>query len=171
MHDIRAIRDNPDAYDQAWALRGLSPQTPAILALDRTLRSAQTALQEAQSRRNEASKLIGQAKAKKDEAEAQRLMAEVEALKGAMAREAEIEKAAGEDLSAILAALPNLPAADVPLGQDEHGNVELRRVGTPPSFAFKPRQHDELGPALGMMDFEAAARMSGSRRSLRGTRG
>src|SRR5271155_4331945 len=114
MHDIRAIRDDPDAYDRAWASRGLAPQTPPILALDQSLRAAQTALQDAQSRRNEASKLIGQAKARKDEVEAQRLMAEVEALKGVMAREGDLEKTAGEALSAILEALPNLPAADVP---------------------------------------------------------
>ena len=162
MHDIRAIRDNPDAYDKAWALRGMSPQTPVILALDRTLRAAQTALQDAQSRRNDASKLIGQAKARKDEAESQRLMAEVEALKGVMARESDTEKAAGEELGAILAALPNLPAADVPEGADEHGNVEQRRWGKAPMIT-DPKDHVALGEGLGLMDFEAAARTSGAR--------
>src|SRR5215472_2407477 len=107
MHDIRAIRDNPQAYDQGWASRGLSPQTPAILELDRKLRAAQTALQDAQSRRNDASKLIGQAKARRDEAEAQGLMAEVESLKSVMAIETDIEKAAAEELRALLSALPN----------------------------------------------------------------
>ncbi len=162
MHDIKAIRDNPDAYDQGWAARGLEPQTPAILELDRRLRAAQTALQEAQGRRNEASKLIGQAKAKKDEAEAQRLMAEVELLKSAMAIETDIEKAAGEELRALLSALPNLPAADVPHGADEHGNAEQRRWGQAPTMN-SAKDHVALGEGLGMMDFEAAARTSGAR--------
>src|ERR1700744_4242578 len=162
MHDIKAIRENPEAYDAGWGSRGLSPQTPAILELDRKLRAAQTALQDAQSRRNDASKLIGQAKAKKDEAEAQRLMAEVDSLKSVMAIEADIEKAAGEELSAILAALPNLPAADVPAGADEHGNVEQRRWGQAPTI-HEPKDHVALGEGLGLMDFEAAARTSGAR--------
>ena len=162
MHDIRAIRDNPEAYDKGWALRGLEPQTPAILNLDRNLRAAQTALQEAQGRRNEASKLIGQAKAKKDEAEAQRLMAEVESLKSAMAVETDIEKTAGEQLSALLASLPNIPAPDVPVGADEHANVEQRRWGKAP-IINSAKDHVTLGEALGLMDFEAAARTSGAR--------
>ncbi|HZZ36780.1 MAG TPA: serine--tRNA ligase, partial [Caulobacteraceae bacterium] len=127
MHDIKAIRDNPQAYDKAWASRGLAAQTPAILALDEKLRAAQTALQAAQSRRNDASKLIGQAKAKKDEAEAQRLMAEVEGLKSAIAENTEAETRLSAQLHELIAALPNLPAADVPLGEDEHANVEVRR--------------------------------------------
>jgi seryl-tRNA synthetase len=162
MHDIRAIRDNPEAYDQGWAARGLEPQTPAILELDRKLRAAQTALQDAQSRRNEASKLIGQAKARKDEAEAQRLMAEVESLKSAMAIETDLEKAAGEELRALLSSLPNLPAVDVPRGADEHGNEELRRWGAAPPIN-SAQDHVALGEGLGMMDFEAAARTSGAR--------
>jgi seryl-tRNA synthetase len=162
MHDIRAIRENPQGYDLGWAKRGLSAQTPAILALDQTLRAAQSALQGAQSRRNEASKLIGQAKARKDEAEAQRLMAEVEALKSALASGAETDKAVTEELNTVLAALPNIPAADVPQGADEHGNVEQRRWGTPTPFA-EPKDHVALGEALGLMDFEAAGRTSGAR--------
>jgi seryl-tRNA synthetase len=162
MHDIRAIRDNPDAYDRAWASRGLTPQTPAILALDQTLRAVQTALQAAQSRRNEASKLIGQAKAKKDEAAASALMAEVEALKGTIAEETAREAETGEALRSLAAALPNLPAPDVPPGADEHGNVELRRHGAPRAIEA-PKDHVDLGEGLGMMDFEAAARMSGAR--------
>jgi len=162
MHDIRAIRDNPDAYDRGWASRGMSPQTPAILDLDRKLRAAQTALQDAQGRRNEASKLIGQAKARKDEAEAQRLMAEVETLKGLMIDQAEQEKLSGELLSALLASLPNIPAPDVPAGADEHGNEEQRRWGQ--AAAIKaPKDHVALGEGLGLMDFEAAARTSGAR--------
>src|SRR5579859_6294644 len=131
MHDIKAIRENPAGYDRAWASRGLSPQTPALLELDAALRAAQTALQEAQGRRNEASKLIGQAKARKDEAGAAALMAEVEGLKGVIAEQAEAEKSSAQALRTILAALPNLPAYDVPAGEDETGNVEQRRWGQP----------------------------------------
>jgi len=162
MHDIRALRADPAAYDAAWALRGLPPQTPAILQIDRKLRAAQTALQEAQGRRNEASKLIGQAKGRKDEAEAQRLMVEVEALKGAMTAHGEAEKSLGAELDALLAALPNLPADDVPVGEDEHGNVEQRRWGHAPLIA-NPKDHVALGEGMGLMDFEAAARTSGAR--------
>ena len=162
MHDIKAIRDDPAVYDRAWASRGLSAQTPALLALDATLRAAQTALQEAQGRRNEASKQIGQAKARKDEAAAAALMAEVESLKSVIAAQTEIEKSAGEQLRALLAALPNLPATDVPEGEDEAGNVEKRRWSQP--FAIQnPKDHVDLGQGVGLMDFEAAARMSGSR--------
>ena len=162
MHDIKAIRDNPAVYDAAWASRGLPVQTPALLELDAALRAAQTALQDAQSRRNEASKQIGQAKARKDEAAAAALMADVEALKGVIAAQTEIEKSAGETLRGLLAALPNLPADDVPPGEDETGNVELRRWGEPFAIAA-PKDHVDLGQGLGLMDFEAAARMSGAR--------
>ena len=162
MHDIKAIRDNPDAYDRAWGSKGLSPQTPGLLALDATLRAAQTALQEAQGRRNEASKLIGAAKGRKDEAEAARLMAEVEALKGVIAEQGEVEKATGEALRDLLAGLPNLPDADVPVGEDEHGNVEVRRWGEPADIQ-SPKDHVELGEAAGLVNFDAAARMSGAR--------
>ncbi len=162
MHDVKAIRDNPEAYDAAWALKGLAAQTPAILQIDTRLRAAQTALQDAQGRRNEASKLIGQAKARKDEAEATRLMAEVEALKATIAQNAEVEAEAARAIRDLLAGLPNLPAADVPPGEDEHGNVEVRRWGEPRALA-EPKDHVALGEALGMMDFEAAARMSGAR--------
>jgi len=162
MHDIKAIRDNPEAYDRAWASKGLSAQTPVLLALDARLRAAQGASQAAQSQRNEASKLIGQAKARKDEAEASRLMAEVEAAKATIAEQGEAEREAGEALRAALAALPNLPAVDVPPGADEAGNVEVRRWGEPAKIE-NPKDHVELGEGLGLMDFEAAARMSGSR--------
>jgi len=162
MHDIRAIRDDPDAFDRAWASRGLSAQTPDLLALDEKLRAAQTALQAAQSRRNDASKLVGQAKAKKDQAGAAALMAEVEGLKGVIATQTAAEVDIGAELRARLAALPNRPAADVPVAEDEHGNVELRRYGEP--YAIEnPKDHVDLGAGLGMMDFEAAAKMSGAR--------
>ncbi|HEX7758351.1 MAG TPA: serine--tRNA ligase [Caulobacteraceae bacterium] len=162
MHDIRAIRDNPQAYDQAWARRGLSAQTPAILALDEQLRAAQTALQAAQNRRNDTSKLIGMAKGRKDEAEAARLMAEVEGLKAEMSAQGEAETRLGGELRAVVAALPNLPAEDVPPGADEHHNVEVRRYGEPFKLE-RVKDHVDLGADLGLMDFEAAARMSGSR--------
>jgi seryl-tRNA synthetase len=164
MHDVKAIRDDPETYARAWRLRGIedAPATvEQVLEIDRTLRAAQTALQAAQSRRNEASKLIGAAKARKDEAQAAELMAEVEALKGEMARLFEEEGALGRRLKEILAALPNVAADDVPEGADEHGNVEQRRWGTPPVIAV-PKDHVALGEPLGM-DFEAATRMSGSR--------
>ena len=167
MHDIKAIRDNPEAYDAAWAKRGLAPQSAAILAIDQRLRAAQTAGQEAQSKRNEASKLIGQAKGRKDEAEAARLMEAVEGYKADLAAAGDAEKVESEALRGLLASLANLPADDVPLGEDEHGNVEVRRWGDPkdvPAATLnKPKDHVDLGEGLGMMDFEAAARMSGAR--------
>jgi len=162
MHDIKAIRDNPTAYDAGWTSRGLSPQTPTLLELDRRLRAAQTTVQTAQSRRNEASKLVGQAKAQKDEAKAAALMAEVEALKGEMAAAAEAEASVGKDLRDLLAALPNIPDLDVPVGEDEAGNAEQSRHGEPRRMN-NPRDHVDIGAGLGGMDFEAAARMSGSR--------
>ncbi len=162
MHDIKAIRDNPTAYDAGWTSRGLSPQTPALLELDRQLRAAQTVVQTTQSRRNEASKLIGQAKARKDEAKAAALMAEVEALKGEMAAAAETEASVGKDLRDLLASLPQIPDAIVPPGADEAGNVEQSRHGEPRRMN-NARDHVDLGAGLGGMDFEAAARMSGSR--------
>jgi seryl-tRNA synthetase len=167
MHDVKAIRDNPEAFDRAWALRGLPPQTPAILAADHRLRTAQAAFQTAQAQRNDKSKLIGAAKKAGDEAKASELMGEVEALKGELATQTEEEKAAAEALRGILAAIPNTPAQGVPVGEDEHGNVEVRRWGdaadTPAARLNKPKDHVELGEALGLMDFEAAARMSGTR--------
>ena len=167
MHDIKAIRDNPQAYDASWAKRGLAGQSDAILAIDQRLRAAQTAGQEAQAQRTEASKLIGQAKARKDEAEAARLMTLVEGFKAELASTAEAERLEAEALRNLLAALANLPADDVPLGEDEHGNIEVRRHGDPASVPAArlnaPKDHVDLGAALGMMDFEAAARMSGAR--------
>ncbi|HZZ88444.1 MAG TPA: serine--tRNA ligase [Caulobacteraceae bacterium] len=162
MHDIKAIRDDPDAFDRAWASRGLPAQASELLKLDERLRAAQTTLQAAQSRRNEASKLIGQAKSRKDEAAASALMAEVEALKAQIqTSEAEAARAKAE-FELRIVALPNPPADDVPVGADEHGNIEVRRWGEP--FRIDaPKDHVDLGAGLGMMDFEAAARMSGSR--------
>ena len=167
MHDIKAIRDNPDAFDRAWSAKGRSGAAAEAVKLDAQLRAAQTALQEAQAKRNESSKLIGQAKAKKDEAEAARLMAEVEALKGVMTTAAEEEALVGGKLKDLLASLPNIPAPEVPAGEDESGNVEQRRWGDasklPAGRLNAPKDHVDLGAALGGMDFEAAARMSGAR--------
>ncbi len=165
MHDIRAIRDEPERYVRGWAARGLSGSADLVgrlLQLDANLRATQTGLQDAQARRNELSKLIGQAKARKDEDEAQRLMAEVERLKGEIAERFEAEGQTGAELKRTLEALPNIAAEDVPEGPDEEANVEIRRWGQP--FAIKDaKDHVELGEGLGMMDFEAAARMSGAR--------
>ena len=162
MHDIKAIRDDPEAFDRAWASRGLAPQTAELLRLDSELRGILTASQETQAIRNDLSKRIGQAKAKKDEAEAQRLMAEVESFKAVLGEHSASEAALRDALQARLAALPNAPDPDVPVGADEHGNVELRRYGEPNTVA-EPKDHVDLGAGLGMMDFEAAARMSGAR--------
>jgi seryl-tRNA synthetase len=164
MHDVKAIRDDPEAYARAWRLRGVDDAeavVEAVLDADRKLRAAQTALQTLQSRRNEASKLIGAAKAKKDEARAAELMAEVEALKAEIAARFEEEGSYGRLVKELLAALPNIPAPEVPEGADEHGNVEQRRWGVVPAIA-EPRDHVTLGEPLGM-DFESAVRMSGAR--------
>ena len=167
MHDIKAIRENPEAFEAAWSAKGRSGEAAQAVKLDAQLRAAQTALQEAQAKRNESSKLIGMAKAKKDEAEAARLMAEVEALKGVMATAAEEEALVGGKLKDLLASLPNIPAPEVPPGEDEHGNVEERRWGDaaklPAGRLNAPKDHVDLGAALGGMDFESAARMSGAR--------
>ena len=164
MHDIRAIRDTPEPYIQGWTAKGLSGASlvAEILELDGRRRTAQTAWQTAQAERNETSKKIGAAKAAKDEAEAQRLMAAVEALKGRLEAEQDAERAAAKALQDLLASLPNIPAADVPPGADEHDNVEVRRWGEPFGIA-KPKDHVDLGGAMGRMDFEAATRMSGAR--------
>jgi seryl-tRNA synthetase len=162
MHDIKAIRDDPAAFDEGLKKRGLAPISGKILARDAELRSVLTRLQTAQARRNEASKLIGQAKAKKDEAQASALMAEVAGLKDEIQKDEEDERRLQAALHEFLAGIPNIPAPDVPVG-DESANKEIRRWGKRPEFSFKPKEHFDLGEALGQMDFEAAARMSGAR--------
>ena len=168
MHDIRAIREDPAAFDTGLQKRGLGPQSAGLLQLDEAHRARVTEAQALQTRRNEASKEIGKAKAARDEAAAQALVAEVAGLKDRMA-DLEAEAAeAGRALNEALAALPNVPAADVPEGEDEHGNVELKRWGNPRAFDFTPRDHADIGPALGL-DFEGGARLSGARfTALRG---
>ena len=165
MHDIRAIRDDPDRYVRGWSARGVAGSADVVgrlLQLDAALRATQTGMQDAQARRNELSKLIGQAKGRKDEDEAQRLMAEVDRLKGEIAERFEAEGKTGAELKKTLEALPNIAADDVPPGPDEEHNVEQRRWGTPFAIA-NPKDHVDLGEGLGLMDFEAAARMSGAR--------
>jgi seryl-tRNA synthetase len=161
MHDLKFIRDESEAFDRGLARRGRVPCAAGIVALDTARRSAQTALQELQSRRNDASRRIGQARSRGDSADA--LMAEVAAAKDRIAELESEDRRLAEELDAMLSSLPNLPAADVPDGLDEHGNVELRRWGTPRDFDFAPKQHFDLGEALGLMDFERAAKLSGSR--------
>ncbi len=161
MHDIAWIRDNPEAFDKGCAARDLEPQAAQILDLDRRVRAAKTSLQEIQQRRNELSKAIGQAKSSGEDASA--AIAEVGTLKDAMRASEEEERAAAEAIHELLSGLPNLPDHDVPIGADESDNVEVRRWGNPRNFAFEPKQHDEIGEALGQMDFDIAAELSGSR--------
>ncbi|MEZ5669701.1 MAG: serine--tRNA ligase [Alphaproteobacteria bacterium] len=161
MHDIRWIRDNAAAFDAAMARRGLEPVSGTILALDGDLRTATSALQEMQTRRNEASKEIG--RLKRDGGDADALMAEVAGMKTAMPALEERIRALETERDGLLAGLPNMPAAEVPDGRDEADNAELRRWGTPRDFAFPPKEHDALGEALGLMDFATAAKLSGAR--------
>ena len=162
MHDIRAIREDPEGFDAALARRGQGPRSAAVLALDEPRRSLITETQVLQARRNEASRAIGQAKAQKDETTATALMEEVAAIKHRMASIGDDDAGAARALDDALAAIPNLPAPDVPEGADEDGNVEVKRVGKPPAFTFDPGDHAVIGPALGL-DFEAGARLSGAR--------
>jgi seryl-tRNA synthetase len=165
MHDIRAIRENPEAFDEGLRRRGLSPRADALVALDEKRRAAILALQTAQERRNAASKQIGIAMARKDTVAADDYRAEVAGLKAAMPELEAAERASGAALDAELAAIPNLPADDTPDGKDEDDNVELRRYGAPPDLRDmnKPREHFEIGEALGLMDFDVAAKLSGAR--------
>lgn len=165
MHDIRLIRDDPVAFDAALARRGLPPQGAELAALDERRRATIAAAQDAQTRRNELSKQIGQAKAAKDEARAQALMAEVAALKARLPELEEEERGIDVALSGALAALPNLPAGDVPDGADEDENELVKQWGDPRGFAFEPREHDAIGPALGM-DFDAGISIAGARFTL-----
>jgi seryl-tRNA synthetase len=168
MHDIRLIRDNPAGFDAGLARRGLEPLSADIAAQDAQWRSVATELQEGLARRNEASKAIGAAMGKGDSATAEALKAEVAALKTRMPELEAQEKALAEAVQTRLAAIPNLPATDVPEGPDETANVEEHRWGTPRRFNFEPQDHADFGPSLGL-DFEAAAAMSGARfAALRG---
>src|SRR5947207_5686404 len=163
MHDIKWIRDNPDAFDRALKRRGLAAEAARLIAIDEGRRAAIQKAEAAQARRNAASKEIGAAKKSNEEETAQRLLAEVVRLKAEIpALEAE-EKKHSEELDKALAQIPNLPLDDVPDGTDEHGNVEHHRFGAMRNYAFMPKQHFDLGEALGQMDFETAAKLSGAR--------
>lgn len=162
MHDIRWIRDNPEAFDAGLAARALAALSTSLIALDDARKAAVSTLQAAQERRNAASKEIGQAMGQKDTARADALKAEVAALKDRMAEAEVAEKAASADLAAALEIIPNLPLADVPVGPDETTNVEHHRFGAPRQIDGA-KEHFELGEALGQMDFETAAKLSGAR--------
>jgi len=162
MHDLKYIRENPEAFDAALNRRGVDSISTEILTLDEKRRALQTEWQAGQARRNEASKAIGAAKGKGDEAAAATLMEEVAGLKKGLPQLEEQERAVGVELDALLAGIPNLPANDAPDGADENENVELTRVGTLRNFDFTPKDHADIGPPLGL-DFETGVALSGSR--------
>ena len=167
MLDVKWIRENPKAFVAGLEKRSFEP-APAeilnqILTLDSQRRETIQHLQDLQTRRNAASKEIGKAKKENNEAEATRLMEEVAGLKATIQQGEESERAQDQAMRGLLAGVPNMPADDVPVGPDEDANVELRKVGDIPSFDFEPKQHFELGEALGLMDFETAAKLSGAR--------
>ncbi|MBN9039986.1 MAG: serine--tRNA ligase [Rhizobiales bacterium 62-47] len=163
MHDIKSIRDNPDAFDAALKRRGLQPLSATLQAIDERRRAAILASEQAQARRNSASKEIGEAKKARDDARATALMTEVAELKTRMPQLEAEAKAADEELKKELEQIPNLPLDEVPDGADEHGNVEHHHYGAKRNYAFAPKPHFDLGEALGQMDFNAAAKLSGAR--------
>lgn len=163
MHDIRFIRDHPDAFDRGLARRGDKPQAERLIALDERRRAAIATLEAAAARRNAASKEIGEAKRQKHEDKANSLFAEVAALKEALPAMEAAERAASQELNEALAEIPNLPLDEVPDGKDENDNVAHHHFGAKRDYGFAPKQHFELGEALRQMDFETAARLSGAR--------
>jgi seryl-tRNA synthetase len=163
MHDIKAIRDNPQAFDAGLARRGLAPLSASLLALDESKRETMQKLQDSQSRRNALSKEIGMAMGKKDVALADKLKAEVAGLKDAISAGEEQERAQTKALNDAMAVIPNIPLAAVPDGKSEHDNVEVRQWGAKPTKNFEPQQHFDIGEGLGLMDFEIATKLSGAR--------
>ncbi|MEN5246829.1 MULTISPECIES: serine--tRNA ligase [Brucella/Ochrobactrum group] len=163
MLDIKWIRENPETLDKALAKRGAQSLSSELMALDEKRREYVGKVQAAQERRNAASKEIGKAMAAKDAATADRLKAEVAELKDFLAQAEDEERRLTKELNDALSSIPNIPLEDVPLGKDESDNVEIRRVGNQRNFAFQPKEHFELGEALGYMDFERAAKLAGSR--------
>lgn len=161
MHDIRWIRENPDAFDAGLGRRGLAPLSAQALVIDTDNRTITTELQDLQTRRKDASKQIGALRGKGEDATAQ--MAEVSGLKDSMTALEERQKETTAALRALLEGVPNIPGDDVPDGVDEDDNVELRRIGKKPTFDFEVRDHVDIGESLGLLDFEAASKMSGSR--------
>src|SRR6185437_12209072 len=167
MHDIRFIREQPDKFDEALKRRNLPPAAQSILAVDAERRTAQTAMQELQAKRNDVSRQVGEIKKKGGDANA--LMQEVGEIKNKIATLEEQEKQLSVKLDTLLSSLPNIPAPDVPPGKDEKDNKEIRKFGEPsrsPNGVNAPKQHYELGEALGLMDFETAAKLSGARFTL-----
>ena len=162
MHDLKYIRENPQDFDAALIRRGAAPVAASILALDENRRAILTEMQNAQARRNEASKAIGAAMGKSDTATTEALKAEVAQLKDTLPSLEERERSAGAELESLVAGLPNLPAVDTPDGADETDNVEIARWGSPRNFDFEPRDHADVGPALGL-DFETGVAISGAR--------
>jgi seryl-tRNA synthetase len=163
MHDIKWIRENPAAFDAALERRGLDRMADHLISIDERRRAIIRVLETNQARRNAASKEVGEAKKTKDDKRAALLMAEVAELKDSIARLTIEEKEASEEQRSALAGIPNLPAADVPDGVDEHGNVQRHIFGARRDYAFTPEPHDDLGTTLGYMDFESAAKLSGAR--------
>jgi len=163
MFDIKAIRDNPELFDRGLAKRGAEPQSHKVLALDEKRREIIGRVQDAQTKRNEASKLIGKAKASGDDAEAKKLIDEVAHLKDELQKGEEQERLLDQELQDLLAAIPNIPADDVPQGTDEGDNVLRHTHGEPRKLNFEAQEHFDLGEALGLMDFETAAKLSGAR--------
>lgn len=163
MHDIRAIRDNPEAFDAGLARRGLSPMSAQVLGIDAARRAAIAQSETEKAAQNAASKQVGAAKAKGDDAEFERLRALVAQTKAELARLDEVARTQDAELNALLATIPNLPLADVPEGADEADNVELHRWGTPPALSFAPKEHFEIAGIARDMDFALAAKLSGSR--------
>jgi len=163
MYDIKWIREHPDAFDQGLKRRGLAPLSKKLLTLDEKRRAAITRFEQAQARRNAASKEIGDAKKAKDEAKSSKLMAEVAELKNALPAMEEEQKALAAELEGGLARIPNAPLDDVPDGADASGNVERHVFGKKREYSFKPKQHFDLGETLRQMDFELAAKLSGAR--------
>ncbi|WP_333669982.1 serine--tRNA ligase [Parvibaculum sp.] len=163
MFDIKAIRDDAQGFDAGLAKRGLEPQSARLIEIDERRRKIITSLQEMQQQRNDTSKQIGQAKAKKDDELAQKLIDEVSSLKGRIQKGEEEERAVDAELEAALAAIPNIPFDDVPVGLDESANVVCHEHGKPRDLNFEAKEHFDLGEALGLMDFETAAKLSGSR--------
>jgi seryl-tRNA synthetase len=165
MHDIKWIRENPEAFDRGLKRRGLAPEAAQLEAIDGRRRAIIRVLEQSLAQRNAASKEVGEAKKAKDEVRAQALMAKVNELKTSISTMEAEEKAAKKELDDALAAIPNLPLDEVPDGADEHGNVEHHKFGAKRAYPFtnQLKQHFELGEALGQMDFETAAKLSGSR--------
>lgn len=162
MHDIRFIRDNSELFDKGLASRGLEPLSCSVISLDDRRKAAISELQNSLERRNSLSKEIGQAKAAKNEERARQLMNDVAVLKEDIPRLEAAEREVQKELDDLLASIPNTPGADTPVGRDEHDNVERHRFGTPRDIP-DAKQHFEIGEALGQMDFETAAKLSGSR--------